>query len=165
MDDDFPVPVLGPRDDSEQPTSPDLRDVEQAQQARDSVPPESETEGGSVDPIGGDRYVIPDPDQLVPTYVRNETPWVGFSSPMEEAPVASDEPEFTRIVRRRRRWREMVAWCVTGVFIVTAAWFLPTLLAPTSDFGRVGSFVALALGGLAVLAVLWRTWRWAHHGG
>jgi hypothetical protein len=100
-----------------------------------------------------DRYAMPpesetewesvDPDPFVPTYV---------------------EPEFTRIVRKRRPWKAAVAWSVTGVVIVAAAWFLPILLAPTSQLGRVGSYAALALGGLAILAVLWRTWRWTRRG-
>ena len=126
------------------------------------MPPESEIDKGAVDTVGGDRYLLPDPDQLAPTYVRNEAPRVGFSSAMGASPVPGDEPEFTRIVRQRQRWRETVAWAVTGAFILTVAWFLPILLAPTSQLGRVGSFAALAFGGFVALAVLWRTWGWAH---
>jgi hypothetical protein len=162
MDDDFSVPGLEPRDDGAHPTAPDPHADEQVQQDRYAMPPEPETERGTVEPIGGDRYLMPEEDQLVPTYVGNEAPWVGFSSSMGETPAPSDEPEFTRIVRRRQRWRETIAWAVTGALILTAAWFLPILLVPTSQFGRVGSFAALALGGLVALAVLWRTWRWAH---
>jgi hypothetical protein len=162
MDDDFSVPGLEQRDDGAQPTAPAPHADEQVERDRYAMPPESETERGAVDTIGGDRYLLPDPDQLASTYVRNEAPWVGFGSPMGASPPPSDEPEFTRIVRQRQRWKETAAWAVTGAFILTAAWFLPILLAPTSQLGRVGSFAALALGGFVALAVLWRTWRWAH---
>jgi hypothetical protein len=153
MDDDFSVPGLEPDDDGEQPPPPDPRDVGQVQQDRYAMPPESETEWESVDP-----------DPFVPTYVGNEAPWVGIGSSMGESLEPSEEPEFTRIVRKRRPWKAAVAWSVTGVVIVAAAWFLPILLAPTSQLGRVGSYAALALGGLAILAVLWRTWRWTRRG-
>jgi hypothetical protein len=153
MDDDFSVPGLEPGDDGEQPQLPDPRAVGQVQQDRYAMPPESETEWGSVDP-----------DPLAPTYVRNEAPWVGFGSSMGESLEPSEEPEFTRVVRKRRPWKATVAWSVTGVAIVAAAWFVPILLAPTSQLGRVGAFAALALGGLVVLAVVWRTWRWTRRG-
>jgi hypothetical protein len=162
MEDDFSVPGLERSDDDAPPTPPEPDAVEPVQQDRYAMPLESETEWGTADPVVEDRYLLPEEDQLVPTYVRNEAPWVGFSSSIGAPPIPSDEPEFTRIVRQRRRWKETIAWVVTGAFIVTAAWFLPILLAPTSQLGRVGFFAALALGGIVALAVLWRTWRWAH---
>ncbi len=118
-----------------------------------------------------DRYAIPEPDQIVPTYVRNEAPWVGIPgeaanldpSVLADAPsVPSEEPEFTRIVRARQRGKEAIAWMVTGGFIVTAAWFLPILLVPTSPLGRVGSFATLSVGGGVAVVTLLQTWRWAH---
>lgn len=117
-------------------------------------------------PVGADpaqdRYVIPEPEEIVPTYVRHEAPWGGFGPSVAAPPAPSEESEFTRILRKRRRGKETLAWAVTGACIVTAAWFLPILLAPTSQLGRVGSFAVLALGGFVALTVLWRTWRWAH---
>jgi len=161
MDDDLSVPALQQRDDPPEPTVPEADPAEAVQQDRYAMPPETEAEWGTVESVGGDRYRLPDPDQPAPTYVHNEAPWVGFSNPIGASPAPSDEPGFTRIVRPRQRWKESVAWVVTGGFIVTAAWFLPILLAPTSQLGRVGSFAVLAIGGIAALGVLWRTWRWA----
>ena len=126
------------------------------------MPPESEAVGGSADDPTPDRYVIPEPDEIASTYVRNEAPWVGFGPSFAGPPPPSEDSEFTRIVRRRQHWRASVAWAVTGAFIIVAAWFLPVLLAPTSSLGRVGSFDILAVGGIVSLAVLWRMWRWAN---
>jgi hypothetical protein len=121
-----------------------------------------------------DRYAMPEPDEIVPTYVRHEAPWVGIRgevanpglSALADAPaVPNAEPEFTRLVRARQRWRDAVAWMVTGAFIVTAAWFLPILLVPTSPLGRVGSFATLSASGLMAAVVLLQTWRWAHRDG
>lgn len=118
-----------------------------------------------------DRYAMPEPDDIVPTYVRNEAPWVGISgvvanpdlSVLAEAPAAPGvEPEFTRIVRAPQRWKEAVAWVTTAAFIMAAAWFLPILIVPTSPLGRVGSFATLSVSGLVAVAVLVQTWRWAH---
>jgi hypothetical protein len=118
-----------------------------------------------------DRYAIPEPDEIVPTYVRNEAPWVGvreevlnpgFGGPSDSPAVPGDEPDYTRLVRPRQRWRDVVAWTTTGAFVVTAAWFLPILMVPTSPLGRVGSFATLSAGGLAAVVVLVKTWRWAH---
>jgi hypothetical protein len=162
MDDDFTEPGLVPRDNDVTPSAPDGPPVEHIPKDRYAMPPESATEWGPADPAGADRYLLPDPDQLAPNYVRNDAPWVGFSGAAGAPPAPSDEPGFTRIVRPRQRGKDTVAWVVTGAFIVTAAWFLPILLAPTSQLGRVGSFVALAAGGIVALAVMWRTWRWAN---
>ena len=118
-----------------------------------------------------DRYAMPEPDEIVPTYVRNEAPWVGITgvvanpdlSVLSDAPaVPGQEPEFTRIVPARQRWREAIAWATTAAFIIAAAWFLPVLMAPTSSLGRVGSFATLSVGGLTAVVVLVQTWRWAH---
>jgi hypothetical protein len=118
-----------------------------------------------------DRYAMPEPDEIVSTYVRNEAPWVGIRgvvanpdlSALADAPsVPGDEPEFTRVVRARRRWREAVAWLVTAAFILAGAWFLPVLLVPTTSLGRVGSFATLSVGGLVALVTLVQTWRWAY---
>ncbi len=134
------------------------------------TPGVTEAAWGSTAEPAVDRYVMPEPDQIAPTYVRNEAPWVEISgeianpdlSALADAPVAPGvEPEFTRMLRARRRWRDAVAWAVTGGFIVTAAWFLPILLVPTSPLGRVGSFAALSVGGCVVAVALLQTWRWA----
>jgi hypothetical protein len=135
-------------------------------------PPYASDEGLSAIPEPAfDRYAIPEPDEIVPTYVRNETPWEGISgepaspdfAPLAEVRAATgDEPEFTRLLRRRQRWRDTVAWITTGALIVTTAWFLPVLLVPTSSLGRVGAFATLSVGGLTAVVVLVKTWRWAH---
>ena len=77
-------------------------------------------------------------------------------------PIPGDEPDFTRIVRQESRWRDVVAWSVTAAFILLGAWFLPLLLSPTSNLGRIGSFATLAGGGLAALGTIVGAWRWAH---
>ena len=163
MDRELSVPDFDERDDGSSPAHPNPEAATDVQQDRYAMPPETDAEWGPTADVVQDRYAIPEPEEIVPTYVRNEAPWVGFGPAVVGPPAqTAEEMEFTRILRRRRRWRESLAWVVTGACILTAAWFLPILLVPTSQLGRVGSFAALALGGFVALAILWRTWHWAH---
>ena len=163
MDDEISVPTFDERDDGAMPAQPNPEVAADAQQDRYAMPPETEPEWGAASEVVQDRYAIPEPEEIVPTYVRHEAPWVGFGPAVSGPPAqTAEEMEFTRILRRQRRWKETLAWLVTGAFILTAAWFMPILLVPTSQLGRVGSFAALAIGGFVALAVLWRTWHWAH---
>jgi hypothetical protein len=164
MVDEYPAPGRASGDDGGESSLQVGADAEEPRQDRYAMPASAETEFGSTSEAVQDRYVIPKPEEIVPTYVRNEAPWVGISPSIAGPPAPNEESEFTLILRRRRRGRESAAWVVTGAFIVTAAWFLPVLTSPRSELGRVGSFVALSVGGVASLGILWRTWHWAHHG-
>jgi len=120
-----------------------------------------------------DRYAMPEEDEVADVYVRHEAPWVGFgggqpasdpegfASALAPAAPPSSEPEFTYLVRPRRRGREAVAAGVTAGIILVAVWFLPGLLSPATEKGRVAAYALFAVGGSALLFVLWRTWRWA----
>jgi hypothetical protein len=164
MVDDYPAPGGAVDDDHAEALLQVDSDAVEPRPDRYAMPASAETEWGSASEAVPDPYVIPEPEEIVPTYVRHEAPWVGFEPSLTGPPTPSEESEFTRILRRRRHGRESIAWVVTGAFIITAAWFLPLLISPTSQLGRVGSFLALSVGGFASLGILWRTWHWAHRG-
>ncbi|HEX7589750.1 MAG TPA: hypothetical protein VF362_02100, partial [Demequinaceae bacterium] len=127
MVDDYPAPSRAASDDGAQSSPQVGAGPGESREDRYAMPASPETELGSTSEVVQDRYVIPEPEEIVPTYVRHEAPWVGFGPSVAGPPPPSEESEFTRILRRRRHGRESVAWVITGAFIVTAAWFLPVL--------------------------------------
>ncbi len=159
MPDDYTVPGEAPIGDAEPVDGPSNPDPE----------------------VVADRYAMPDEEEVADVYVRHEAPWVGFGGGggapgsdgggatldpdvlREPAPgeTPSSEPEFTILVRPRRRGREAVAAIVSAVILLLAVWYLPGLLSPATEKGRVAAYVILAIGGITVVLVERRMWRWA----